>query len=148
MLCWWTSIITLNSNHNAQRGREFCKAEGATGGVGLLRTAFDWRALCKKKKKGIRKPLCIYEVDQNLEVTNLLTSMSLQLKTGIVSRQFWITLTRCILNLKQVCILSLCLKHQWVKAALHFEKFYLYLLAESTNVSLGEIWYWLVALKC
>lgn len=89
-------------------------------GIGLLRTAFEWRALWEKKHQ--ETFMWIYEVDQKLEVTNLLASMSLQLKTGIVSRQFWIILTRCILSLKRVCILSLCLKHQWVKEVLHFEE--------------------------
>lgn len=126
-------------DHHDYRGREFCNA--IKGVVWLWRIAFDSRALCKKS---VGKPLCIYEMEQNLEVTNLLVSMLLQLKTGIVSRQFWITLTRCTLNLKQVCILSLCPKHQWVKAALDFHKSQLYLLADSTYVSLGQVWYWLV----
>ncbi|OWK49826.1 Actin-like protein 6A [Lonchura striata] len=50
---------------------------------------------------------------ENMEAISPLKNGMSMLKTGIVSRQFWITLTRCILNLKQVCILSLCLKHHF-----------------------------------
>lgn len=38
-----------------------------------------------------------------------------QLRTGTVSRLFWITPTRCTSSLNQVCIQCSCQKHQWVR---------------------------------
>lgn len=41
-----------------------------------------------------------------------------QLRTGTVSRLFWITPTRCTSSLNQVCIQCSCQKHQWVRISL------------------------------